>query len=220
MISRIGLIGDVHATHHNLELSLQFLAACTLDKVLCTGDVVDGEGDADRCCTLLREYDVETVRGNHDRWLFLGRTMQFPPGTPNITSWNELNSTARGFLKALPLVRSYETVAGRLLLCHGVGANDMRVLRPDDDEYALRWNDELHTLLRESQFRWMIGGHTHQRMVRHFACPAGEGLTVINAGTLVPNREPCLSVVDFTSRQVQFWNITDGALERAETMPL
>lgn len=220
MLSRIGLIGDVHAADNNLEVALHFLAAQDVSKVLCTGDVVDGAGDADRCCALLHEHEVETVRGNHDRWLLTGRTMQFPLGTPNITCWEELASTARDFMKALPVVRSYETVAGRLLLCHGVGENDMQMLRSDDDAYALQWKDELHDLLRENQFRWMIGGHTHQRMVRHFSSRFGSGLTVINAGTLTPDRAPCLSIVDFSSRQVQFWNITDGALECGETLVL
>ena len=220
MISRIGLIGDVHATDNNLEVALKFLAAQDVSKVLCTGDVVDGAGDADRCCTLLREHEVETVRGNHDRWLLVGRTMQFPLGMPGITKWYELGSASQRFLKALPVTRPYETIAGRLLLCHGVGENDMRNLKPDDDELTLHWNDELHALLRENRFRWMIGGHTHQRMVRHFASPATAGLTVINAGTIVPDRAPCLSIIDFASRQVQFWNILDGAVERAETPAL
>ncbi len=58
---------------------LAAFADLSLDAVLCVGDVVDGGGDADRCCALLSAAAVSTVRGNHDRW-FLEDTMR-DPGT-------------------------------------------------------------------------------------------------------------------------------------------
>src|SRR5678810_334167 len=69
LLARAGLIGDVHAEDELLELALDYFEKQNVEHVLCTGDVADGAGSVVRCCTLLRQYSVQTVRGNHDRWL-------------------------------------------------------------------------------------------------------------------------------------------------------
>jgi hypothetical protein len=42
----------------------------------------------------------------------------------------------------------------------------MQRLTPDDYGYALEVKYELHDLVRASEFRFMIGGHTPSPMVR------------------------------------------------------
>lgn len=70
-VRRIGILGDVHTEDSGLEAALTFLHSFPgLDALFCTGDVVTGTGDAGRYCQLLRENNVLTVRGNHDRWFF------------------------------------------------------------------------------------------------------------------------------------------------------
>ena len=53
-ISNIGIIGDVHCEDEFLERVLKELAQ-HCDLLLCVGDVADGRGSFDRCCSLLRK---------------------------------------------------------------------------------------------------------------------------------------------------------------------
>ena len=50
MNTRIGIIGDIHAEDTHLDLALAFLNEQAVDVIICTGDIVDGNGDVDRCC--------------------------------------------------------------------------------------------------------------------------------------------------------------------------
>jgi len=200
-LRRLGIIGDVHTEAAHLERALRFFKTAAVDQIICTGDITDGPGQADACCRLLQQHAVVTVRGNHDRWLFEG-VMRDLPGATQI---GELRDTSLSFLKSLPSTNPLDTVAGRLLLCHGMGANDMQGVTPDDDGYALQFKDELHSLVRGGEFHFVVAGHTHQRMVRRF-----EHLTVINAGTLNRPYDPCISIADFEAGHVEFHNF-EGA---------
>ncbi len=204
-LRRIGAISDVHGEVRTLETVLEFLQAQSLDLILCTGDVVDGPGEPSRCCELLRQNNVPTVAGNHDRWLLAGQARDLPEAH----TLDDLDAEALAFLRSLPRTRAFETVAGRLLLCHGLGENDMARLLPDDSGYALQSNMALYALHR-GEFRFVLNGHTHRRMVRSFARESGENLTVINAGTLYHAHQPCFVVVDFEARSTQFFAISDA----------
>lgn len=212
-LRRIGAIGDVHGEARALEAVLEFLQAQSLDRIICTGDVVDGPGDPSRCCKLLRQNDVPTVAGNHDRWLLGDQARDLPEAH----SLDDLDVEALAFLRSLPKTRAFETVAGRLLLCHGLGDNDMARLLPDDSGYALQSNMALYALHRGSEWRFVINGHTHRRTVRSFNRENGENLTIINAGTLYRAHQPCFVVVDFEARHAQFFDVReDGKIAPAE----
>jgi predicted phosphodiesterase len=198
-LARVGIIGDVHGEDLRLENALRFLEAQT-EELFCTGDVVDGAGDVNRCCALLQEHNVVTVRGNHDRWLLEGSMRDLNEATPV----EELTGESLAFLQSLAGTHALDTVAGRALLCHGVGENDMQRLTPDDYGYALEVKYELHDLIRAGEFRFMIGGHTHRPMVRTF-----DRLTVINAGTLYRYHQPAALLVDFASGSAHFYSF-DG----------
>jgi putative phosphoesterase len=199
-MKRIGIIGDIHAEDVRLEAALRFLTDAEADLLLAVGDIVDGAGDADRTCALLVRHGVLAVRGNHDRW-FLRREMR---SLPDIT--RALGDEARAFLSALPVTRELDTPAGKLLLCHGVGEDDMARLTPDDYGYALQTNDALHDVLAKG-YAIVVGGHTHRRMVRHI-----ESTVFINAGTLHREHEPGFGVVDLERREVQYYDLVDAVV--------
>lgn len=206
LLQRIGIIGDIHAEAKLLAIALKYLQNQNLDRLLCVGDIVDGKGNSDRCCQLLQQYQVLTVRGNHDRWL-LEEEMRDLSEATQVT---DISAQSYHFLSSLPPTRTFSTVAGSLLLCHGIGDRDMVRLLPDDWGYALESNFELQDLIHSHQYNFAINGHTHRRMVRKF-----EHLTVINAGTLKSIHQPCFVTVDFNSKQVRFFDI----LENLEIQP-
>jgi predicted phosphodiesterase len=93
----------------------------------------------------------------------------------------------------------------------------MAKVGPDDFGYALETNDELQSLIRNRYFRWVINGHSHRQMVRAFP-----GVSVINAGTLRADHEPCFLEVDFIGESVTVFEFAaDGAsLLPANRVPL
>ena len=44
---KLGIIGDVHAEHHRLTLTLDYLYDQGINQIACTGDLSDGVGDLD-----------------------------------------------------------------------------------------------------------------------------------------------------------------------------
>ncbi len=208
-LSSVGAIGDIHAEDLRLEAALHFFAGVGVDAVLAVGDIVDGPGDTLRSCSLLQQHQVDVVAGNHDRWLLE------KPERAELVSEEE-RAQLRRFLEPLPPTRSYDTAAGRLLLCHGMGDNDMNGVTAEDYGYGLENNDELQELLRLREYRYVICGHTHRRMVRDFG-----GLTVVNVGTLLRAHDPCFALFAFDERKVSFYSISaEGNIREASQHPL
>jgi UDP-2,3-diacylglucosamine pyrophosphatase LpxH len=149
---------------------------------------------------------VLTVRGNHERWL-LSNEMRI---LPHAHSLKRVAAATAAFLRALPAVLTVETSAGELLLCHGVGDDDMVRLGPDDEGYAVACIDELQRILAEPAIRFVVAGHTHRRMVRSFARRGDAPLAFINAGTLRHGDDPCCAILD-VGHGVEFFDFPTPA---------
>ena len=206
-VARLGIIGDVHTERVRLDAVLRHFAKLPLDRIVCTGDVPDGPLDAravDACCAALNASRVLMVAGNHDRWLQDGDMRELGGATDP----HELSPESAAFLAEQPQLREFDTPAGRVLLCHGLGPHDMASVQPFDHGYALEANEPLQTLLSEARYRYVISGHTHRPMVR-----AIEGTTFINAGTLLRDHSPCCAVADFEAKRIHFFAVgEDGTL--------
>ncbi|MFK7998715.1 MAG: metallophosphoesterase [Polyangiales bacterium] len=209
---RWGVIGDVHCEDGRLETSITTLMEAGADTLIQVGDIVDGRGSLERCVELLKAHDVQTIAGNHERWFLTGEMRELKGATL------ETDETSRSFLRALPPTRRFETPKGGLLVCHGVGEDDMANLRPDTRGYALQAViSSLRPLLLDTSLRFMLGGHTHQRMVRTF-----EGLTVINAGTLVEHggdhEPPGFILLDVEADEVLCWDFEGDEAKPGESL--
>ena len=199
MLSRLGVIGDVHCESETLGRVLDALETMNVDAVLCVGDLVDGPGDADTTLDMLEARDVQCVVGNHERWFLDSEQRSLENATAAI------NETSRAFVQALPKTRRYATPNGNALLCHGVGDDDEAWLLPDTRGYALQDIPTLRELMFDEEVQFMLGGHTHARMVRVFP-----GLTVVNAGTIHRKDEQTFMVVDFEKMRVEFYSAAEG----------
>src|SRR5438552_656512 len=134
VLSRIGVLGDIHGDSRRLEAAIQFLRQqSALDAILCTGDVANLEADTEGCCRLLQDAGIITVRGNHDRWFL-----------QNLASYSEQNDRgnptslrSRAFIASLPQCRLLDSPDGRIMLCHGLGDDDMAGVSQDDSDAML-----------------------------------------------------------------------------------
>ena len=192
-VVRVGIIGDVHCYADVLVAVIDRLQDANLDAILCVGDIVDGPGDADDTCRLLMERNIECVAGNHEQWFLENKARDKPNATQT------LSQVSKTFIAGLPTLRFYQTPHGRAMLCHGVGLDDEAFLRPDTRGYALQDIPTLRELMIDPDLKFMLGGHTHQIMVRAF-----EGLTVVNAGTIHQEFDAQYCVVDFEQLSVEF----------------
>lgn len=209
--SRFGVLGDIHAEVEAVEAALALFGSLRLERLLSVGDVADGPGDLDRTVQLLRDAGVEAVAGNHERWILSGQLRTLD----DAHRLEQLKPESVAWLSALPQTRRYETVRGRLLLCHGVDTDDMVCLREDDTGYALETNDALTRLLVHNEYALMVGGHTHDRMVRKIGA-----LTVVNAGTLKRDDEPGVLVLELEAGVARYFDWRDGRFVEAPPMPL
>jgi len=195
----VGVVGDVHCESTTLSRVLDVLETMNVDARLCVGDLVDGPGDADETLGILESRGVHCVAGNHERWFLEGVKRELDHATTAISP------QPKAFLRSLERIRRYETPAGPMLLCHGVGEDDEAWLRPDTRGYALQDISTLRELMLDESVEFMIGGHTHQRMVRAFP-----GLTVINAGTIHRKDEQTFCLVDFHAMKVWFYSASEA----------
>lgn len=207
--ARVGVLGDLHAEDERLEAALALLRAEGADLILAVGDIVDGPGSVDRTCALLQQAGALAVAGNHERWFLAGSMRDLPDATPSV------RADTHAFLASLPRTRRFDTVAGRLLLCHGLGDDDMGSIEP---EHAARpgWNLPLDTLVQSGSHDLVVHGHTHRRAVQRV-----RGLTFVNAGTLYREHQPCVLLADLAAQRAIFFDLgADGRAARAETFEL
>ncbi len=189
---RVLAIGDIHTEHELLERALALGRDHGVDKILSVGDIVDGPNDPLACIARLQAARADVVRGNHERWVIEGHPFEPFDYPEDVLDW----------IRELPATREYDTPTGKLLLCHGIGTNDMVRFTPDTDGYALDNLDPLWTIVHAGHYRWMICGHTHEPMVRTVG-----GVSVINAGTLVLLQDPCAVVADFAAGTVEHYGL-------------
>jgi len=196
---RIGLIGDVHAEDRHLETALTQLTAAKVDAVLCVGDIVDGLGSVNRCVALLLEHGVRCVRGNHEDWLFRGVARN----VRDATQLQDLDRASKEFLASLPETLEVATPEGTLLLCHGLGSNNMARIGAEEFSYTgvTSNHPELQRVLRAAgRYRFVVSGHSHRNYLRVF-----EGVTFVNTGTLKAGHAPGYAVLDTFENELK-WN--------------
>jgi predicted phosphodiesterase len=204
VIRRVGLIGDLHAEDDALALVLRELRGMGVDTLLQVGDIADGPGDVERCVALLREHRVLSVRGNHDRWLLSNQQRELPYAKPLGVTPPDVVS----FLSQLPAVREFRSPRGHVLLCHGLGTNDMVGIRPDTERHDVSRIVELDRLIQERKYRFVMNGHTHRPMLRTFG-----PLSIVNAGTLLRDHERAFTLVDFEQGElVRYRHAAGGPL--------
>ena len=136
VIRRVGLIGDLHAEDEALSFVIGELKRLGAETLLQVGDIADGPGDLGRTVALLSEHGVLAVRGNHDRWLLSGQLRELP----HAQQQTSLESKVVRYLGELPVTREFRSPRGHVLLCHGLGNNDMVGVKPEHTGYDISSN--------------------------------------------------------------------------------
>ncbi len=119
---KLGLISDIHGDPVALELAWAHLTVLGADRIVCAGDLVGYGPFPDRVVEFLREHQVPSVRGNHDRW-----ALELPPDWASATSSRAARPSREtlDFLQTLPhdLLVAHEQTIG--VVVHGSPSSDM-----------------------------------------------------------------------------------------------
>ena len=197
---RLGLIADIHADIRALSATLRHLEALAVEEVLCAGDLVGYGSEPDAVVSLLRDWSIPCIRGNHDRWaLERGRVI-------GARGWRRaaFKEDTWEFLHGLPSCRRLERSGQIMMVHHGSPKCDTECVSPyksTPESVERFWAEGIANVL--------ILGHTHLPMIDR-----GSGGTIINPGSVlgVPGIPTSYSfgVVDFPSLAVQFHEVRTG----------
>lgn len=201
----VGLIGDIHAEDTKLAHVITYLHAHNIRTILCTGDITDGSGDVNRCIELIQKHSIITVIGNHDQWVLRNEMRYFS----DATHLTDLNEQSRKFLQSLPTTIDLQIQGYTVLLCHGIADNTMNKVDPDDYGYAIESNFGLQKIIKSGKYRYILNGHSHKKMVKPV-----ESLTIINAGTLLHEHNPCFATIDAAFQRITYYSLEHTDIQR------
>ncbi|MFC7097197.1 metallophosphoesterase family protein [Halobaculum marinum] len=196
---RLGLLSDVHGNRIALEAVLDDMPP--VDGLVCAGDVVGYGPWPGECVDLVREHEMATVQGNHDRAVAGGPYTNFNAMAKAGVEYarETLDDESIAWLSELPERR---TVAdGRVAVVHG---------HPDDPDrytYPHQVSEDLLRLaaerldVNEWELDALVFGHTHVQGVESY--PRG---VVVNPGSVGQPRDgdprAAYAVLDVEAREV------------------
>jgi putative phosphoesterase len=168
---RVAVISDVHANRVALDAVLDDLP--DVDATVCAGDVVGYNPWPAECVAALRDRDVPTVMGNHDRAVATDSTFRFNSMAAAGVEYAraELDDDALSWLSALPDERT--ELDGRVRLVHDHPWIQDKYTYPE--EFRADFLDDEDVL---------VLGHTHVQDHRIF----DEGI-VMNPGSVGQPRD-------------------------------
>ena len=168
---RIGVLSDVHSNRVAFEAVLADMP--DVDALICAGDVVGYNPWPAECVELVRERDVSTVMGNHDRAVASGTAFRFNSmAQAGVEHARErLSEDQLDWLADLPNER--RAFDGRVKVVHG---------HPDDPDHYTMPEEFSPDLLGDEEV--LVMGHTH---VQHGEA-YDEGI-VLNPGSVGQPRD-------------------------------
>jgi len=175
----VGVVSDIHSNLPAMKAVLAALKPLGPQRIICAGDLVGYNASPDEVCALVREYNVESILGNHDRAVVSGDTSALVEDAASAIRWTRrhIATASRKLLEKLPARRRLAIGGRRILVVHGSPK--------DDDEYVLP--------LKEKQWPFgnpgadvLVMGHTHVQWTDRFE---GCNLRVINPGSVGQPRD-------------------------------
>jgi len=192
---RLGVLSDVHANAPALEATLSCLDAIGVDMLVHAGDVVGYNPYPNEVINLLIDYDVHSIRGNHDQVVIDGPSDAYGEEFEAMIVWTRehLDENSVTYLEGLP--HELVLLDGYVRVVHGSPA--------DPDEY-IHAADVSEDLLGDETV--LIHGHTHYQSLASFR----SGL-VFNPGSVGQSRDfsslASFALLDVDTTSVQFQRV-------------
>jgi putative phosphoesterase len=190
----IGVIADVHGNRVALDAVIEDMPQ--VDGLLCAGDVVGYNPWPGACVDAVREREIPTVMGNHDRAVATGTSFSFNSmaGAGVAYAREQLDDGQLEWLAELPDERT--VFDGRMKIVHGHPDDPDRYTYPDMFDADMLGDEDV-----------LVLGHTH---VQHHES-YDEGI-VLNPGSVGQPRDgdprAAYAIVD-----LEAMNVTEHRVE-------
>jgi putative phosphoesterase len=178
---KIGVISDIHANAPSLRTVLDELSEKEVEKILCAGDLIGYYPFPNEVISLLQDYNVLSIVGNHDAAVLDGTPPEFSINAKRAVDWTrrQLTPESQAYLESLPLTFE-ETIGDReIYMVHGSPEQPLNeyIWEENIDERTVDfWFDDCPELV--------ILGHTHRPFVKKV-----EYTTVLNPGSVGQPRD-------------------------------
>ncbi|WP_408955689.1 metallophosphoesterase family protein [Natroniella sp. ANB-PHB2] len=181
---KIAILSDIHANDIALKAVLKETDDLNIDKILFLGDYVGYYYNADVIFKLIKNYDKEMVKGNHEilleeslknRKRALEIKMKYGSGieyAKKLLSVREID-----YLINLPDKNLLEFKGIKILICHGSPWDKGKYIYPDSP-------DELKNRALGYEADFVFIGHTHYPFIYEY-----NNKTLINPGSVGQNRK-------------------------------
>lgn len=200
---KIGIISDIHG--NRVALDAVFADMPSVDAMVCAGDVVGYNPWPSACIEAVREREIPTVMGNHDRAVAAGGAFDFTSmaGAGVEYTRKELDDGEIAWLDSLPDERT--EFDGRMKIVHGHPDDPDRYTYPDMFSPDLLGDEDV-----------LVMGHTHVQAHEIY-----DGGLVMNPGSVGQPRDGDpraayaildLDAMDVTEHRVEY---DIGAVESA-----
>lgn len=167
----IGLLGDIHGDARALEAALRRLDELGADHLLCTGDLIGYGSQNDTVVDMMRERNIPTIRGNHERWALERRQVI------GLRGWQpaRLRDETWELIAGLPPSARFQFGTCTIELHHGSPASDVEFVTPYKPIPA-----SIENYWTTGPARVLVLGHTHIPMIERDA----RGL-LVNPGSVL-----------------------------------
>jgi putative phosphoesterase len=197
---RLGLISDIHGDPIALELAWAHLTTLGADVIVSAGDLVDFGPFPDRVVQFLIAHQIDSVRGNHDRW-----ALERGPGAPDEFGGGTPSDETLDYLATLPFDRLISQDRRVGVVVHASPRSDMEFITKAQYPPA-----RLEADLALMGADLLVFGHTHEPM--WCRCPSG---LVVNPGSVVSmpvvKTSRTFALVDLAALTVTFHDVETGA---------
>lgn len=186
--TRIGLLSDIHGNAVAFEAVLDDMGP--VDTLVCAGDIVGYGPSPGRCVELVRDRDIQTVAGNHDRAVVQGQ----PYESGDAYARKHLGDETIQYLANLP--RERLLFDDRLKLVHDHPEEQNRYTIPSAFDPQLLGSEDI-----------LVLGHTHIQHAEVF----DEGI-VVNPGSVGQprdgNPDAAYAIVDVAELTVELRRVS------------
>lgn len=164
---RYAIISDIHSNLEALTAALAHIEREGADRIICLGDIVGYHANPNECIELIRQRDILSVAGNHDRAAAgMKDPVDFSPSARRAIYWTRkaLSEASRQFLEDLP---TFGIIHGRFLIVHAAlhpfPNEDLRLRSPADVTASMESMAE-----RFPELRICFVGHMHVATVYEY----------------------------------------------------
>lgn len=181
---KIGILSDIHGNDAALKVVLEFLKSKGVKTIWALGDFVGYYYHPEKVLSMLGDFDLHAIRGNHEQMLMDCRDGKLNWEVPKQKYGSGLELANRNlsdeqinWLTTLPIQLEIQVFDKRILLCHGSPFDPDAYVYPDAP-------DALISKCRLPGFDLVLMGHTHYS----FVSPKEKECSIANPGSVGQNR--------------------------------